>query len=388
MGLAMRPRLCTVGLTRSVAVALFALSAVCSHSAPPLVMSALDAAGVSDAPADAAVDVTSDAAVDTAIEAGADAPPIAPGLPLVLVRDVALPGRATRFDYQEIDRANGHLVIAHMGDNEVLVVSLADGSTVGRIPNVVTARGIAVAPSIGRIFATSTSNQLVAIDAVTLREVGRVATGNAPDGVAWDPADQVVGVSDQRDGAISLVAGGGSGTRRQVRLGAETGNVVFDATRGRFWITVVRSAGADQLVGVDPNAATVVERIDLPGCDGAHGLRIHPDGRSALIACEGNSVLARLDLDSSHALVTAPTGSVPDVLSVDPTLGWLYVASEGGALTVFDLSQPGLMDIDDESPGPNAHSVAVDPATHRVYFPLMRGDGGTPVLRIMRPAGT
>jgi hypothetical protein len=33
--------------------------------------------------------------------------------------------------------------------------------------------------------------------------------------------------------------------------------------------------------------------------------------------------------------------------------------------------------------GPNAHSVAVDPATHRVYFPLENLQGH-PVLRIMQ----
>ena len=32
--------------------------------------------------------------------------------------------------------------------------------------------------------------------------------------------------------------------------------------------------------------------------------------------------------------------------------------------------------------GPNAHTVAVDPATHRVYFPLA-DVGGRPVLRVM-----
>ena len=34
--------------------------------------------------------------------------------------------------------------------------------------------------------------------------------------------------------------------------------------------------------------------------------------------------------------------------------------------------------------GPNAHVVAVDPQTHKTYFPLMNLDGKT-VLRIMGP---
>jgi hypothetical protein len=32
----------------------------------------------------------------------------------------------------------------------------------------------------------------------------------------------------------------------------------------------------------------------------------------------------------------------------------------------------------------NAHVVAVDPATHRVYFPL-QNVGGKPVMRVMEP---
>jgi hypothetical protein len=34
---------------------------------------------------------------------------------------------------------------------------------------------------------------------------------------------------------------------------------------------------------------------------------------------------------------------------------------------------------------PAAHTVAVDPRTHLVYFPLERGSDGRPQLRIMAP---
>jgi hypothetical protein len=171
-------------------------------------------------------------------------------------------------------------------------------------------------------------------------------------------------------------------------LGVETGNVVFDATRGVFWASVVTTSPPDQLVAIDPVAASVMTRIDLPGCDGAHGLRLHPDGQSAFVACEGNDVLARVELGGAHEVVTENTSAGPDVLSIDPGLGWLYVAAESGDLTVFDINQPGLVTIDSEHPGDNAHSVAVDPATHHVFFPLTAGSNGTPVLRIMRPSGT
>ena len=310
----------------------------------------------------------------------------AASLPLGVINDAPLPGGATRFDYQDIDAAKAHLVIAHMNDGTVVIANLADGSVAKVVPNVPTARGIVVADDVGLIFVTSSPNQLVEIDNGTLAEVRRVTTGSAPDGVGWDPKDKIVGVSDQGDGAISLIGNAGAGSNTQLPLGSETGNVVYDAPRGVFWITVVGPSSPDRLVAVDPVAAKVTTTIPIPGCDGAHGLRIHPDGKSALIACENNDKLARVDLGGGGVSLGG-TGSGPDVLSIDPGLGWLYVAAESGDLTVFDIGQPGVVLVGHDHPGDNSHSVAVDPATHRVFFPLMKGPNGTPVLRIMKPTG-
>ncbi len=308
------------------------------------------------------------------------------GLPLTSLSDVPLPGGATRFDYQELDQAKGQLVVAHMNDNSVLILDAADGSVKKLLPNIPTPRGVVVADDVGIIFVTSTPGHVVLIDNATLSEITRVTTGTAPDGDGWDPDDKILGVSDQGDGALSLIAGSGMGTRTQVPLGTETGNVVYDPSRKQFWITVVRSSPPDQLVEVDPVAATVTTRIDLPGCDGAHGLRLHPDAQSAFIACENNDMLARVDLGGAHAVSLGATGAGPDVLSIDPGLGWLYVAAESGDLTVFDLDKPGVALVGHDQPGANSHTVAVDPATHRVFFPLPRGTSGMPVLRIMQPA--
>jgi hypothetical protein len=319
--------------------------------------------------------------------AGADGQGGALHLPLALIADVPLPGGATRLDYQDIDEARGHLVVAHMNDNSVLILDLEDGSVVKELTGIPTARGIAVADDVGRIFVTSSPNQLVVIDNASLSELGRVTTGSAPDGVGWDPIHKTVGVSDQHDGALSLIASSGMGTRTQVPLGTETGNVIFDANRAWFWITVVAAAPPDQLVAVDPVDAKVKTKVALPGCSGAHGLRLHPDGQSAFIACEDNSVLARVDLVGGRLVGTAPTGDGPDVLSIDPGLGWLYVAAESGDLTVFDVSKPGVVLIGHDHPGDNSHTVSADPTTHRVFFPLLSGPGNRPTLRIMRPSG-
>jgi DNA-binding beta-propeller fold protein YncE len=275
-----------------------------------------------------------------------------------------------------------------MNDASVVALNLADASVARVVPNVPVPRGVAVADEADRLLVTSSPHTLVILDASSLAELRRVTTGSGPDGVAWDPAHRVVGVSDQEDGALSLISDAGDGARKAVKLGRETGNVAFDARRGCFWIAVETPRPPDELVAVDPLAGVRLRAVPLPGCAGAHGVSLQPDGTTAFVACEDNSKLARVSLEEGQAaLALAPTGARPDVLALDPGLGWLSVAAESGELSVFDVARPGLVSVGRQTLAPGSHSVAVDPATHRVYFPLAKGPNGAPVLRVMLPSG-
>jgi hypothetical protein len=62
----------------------------------------------------------------------------------------------------------------------------------------------------------------------------------------------------------------------------------------------------------------------------------------------------------------------------------LYVASEAGVLSAFWANGDTLLPLGDERI-PHAHTVAVDPRTHRVYLPL-ENVGGRPMLRVLEPS--
>jgi DNA-binding beta-propeller fold protein YncE len=80
-------------------------------------------------------------------------------------------------------------------------------------------------------------------------------------------------------------------------------------------------------------------------------------------------------------LATHPVGRHPDVLAFDAGSGRPYVSSESGSVSVFHLRGQELV-MDGELFMPHAHTVAVDPSTHLVYFPL-ENVNGRPLLRIM-----
>ena len=78
-------------------------------------------------------------------------------------------------------------------------------------------------------------------------------------------------------------------------------------------------------------------------------------------------------------------GILSAVLAADPGLHRLYVASESGVLSVYATGAGAVREIAHAKLADNAHSVAVDPATHLVYLPLTDGGYGVPVLRVMKP---
>src|SRR5262249_37917144 len=123
------------------------------------------------------------------------------------------------------------------------------------------------------------------------------------------------------------------------------------------------------------------------GVSTCHGLLVASKLRLAFAACRGAAGprLVVVDLSAQRQRQTLPLPPDIDVLAFDPVLARLYAASETGTVAVFALSPDrALSEMGRGFVGPNAHSVAVDPVTHRVYFPLANVDG-RPVLRVMKP---
>src|SRR5206468_3611652 len=109
--------------------------------------------------------------------------------------------------------------------------------------------------------------------------------------------------------------------------------------------------------------------------------------RLAFAACEENARLAVFDLTQKKMAAVFSTGADPDVLAFDKVLNRLYVSAESGVLAIFDVRGRGLEKVGEGFLAPNAHSVAVDSRTHRVYLPL-ESVNEKPMLRIVDPLQT
>ena len=170
------------------------------------------------------------------------------------------------------------------------------------------------------------------------------------------------------------------GGERRNALGGEAGNTHYDSVSHCVLVAVQTR---NQLVAIDPVTERIVARYDLTGADHPHGFTLDEAGRLAFITGEGNATLLVVDLRTMKVLSTHPVGDDPDVLAWDATWRRLYVASESGVLSAFVVDGHVLQPAG-EVRAPHAHTVAVDPRTHRVYLPLENIEG-RPLLRVMVP---
>ncbi len=313
--------------------------------------------------------------------------PLAPaGTPsgaLRVVQDYPLPAPANRFDYQSVDPASGRLYLSHMNAGRLIVFDLNGSRVIAEVSGLLRATGVWAVPAFHKVFVSAAGAREVAvIDDRTLTIATRVGGIQFPDGIAFAPGVDKVFVSDETGNADVVIDARTNARRSTIDLGGEAGNTHYDSVSHCILVAVQTR---NQLVAIDPVTEKIVARYDLRGSDHPHGFTLDEPGRLAFISGEGNAKLQVLDLRTMRVLATHSVGAGPDVLAWDAEWRRLYVASEGGVLSAFEAVGSELRPLG-EYRAPHAHTVSVDPRSHRVYLPL-ENVAGRPVLRVLTPGG-
>ncbi len=303
-------------------------------------------------------------------------------LPLRTLGDVPLTGGTVRFDYQSLDSTNGRLYIAHLGSDLMTVFDVNKQAIVGDVKDLKRVHGVLAVPELHRVYASATgTNELAVIDDKTLQVIARVPAGDYPDGVAYASKEGKIYVSDLHGKTDTVIDAKTNKSIGTIRLGGGAGNTQYDPVSDHIFVTV---DGRNELAEIDTHSDQIVGRYPLAGCSGSHGLLIDSEHRLAFVACEENAKLAVFDLEAKKMTAIHSVGADPDVLALDSGFGRLYVSAESGIVTIFDEHGRSLERVGEGFFAANAHSVAVDSRTHRVYFPL-QNVGGKSVLRIAVP---
>src|SRR5215212_4399687 len=163
-------------------------------------------------------------------------------LPLRVLNDVPLSGRATRLDYQSLDAKSGRLYIAHLGDDMLTVFDVNTGKVVGDVKDLKRVHGVLAVPELHRVYASATgTNELAVIDDQTLQVIARAPAGDYPDGIAYASNVGKLYVSDLHGKSDTVIDAKTNQRIATIELAGGAGNTQYDAASGHIFVTVHRA---------------------------------------------------------------------------------------------------------------------------------------------------
>lgn len=295
---------------------------------------------------------------------------------------IDLPGApGKRFDYLTIDNQDHYLLSAHLAAGLLYVIDLRTNQLVKAIPDVPGVEGVEFVPELNKVYTSDWyENKIGVVDLRQMKVIKKLPTESKPDGSTYAGPFHKLYVSDERGKVEAVVDVNSDTIIRTLHFDSETGMPQYDPVSRKVYLNL-----QDQniLAEIDPATDTVVGRYDVGDCKGNHGMALDPEHRRAFLACEENNRLTIFDLQKDKPIAYFPVPDGADVVKFDAGLRRIYIACSSGAISVFHEDDPDhFRKVEDFPVQKRVHSLAVDPATHRVYTPEEQEDG-RPVARMI-----
>ncbi len=280
-----------------------------------------------------------------------------------LLTKIAIGGEGG-WDYLTVDSGAHRLYITR--GTHVMVVDTETNTLAGDIPNTPGVHGVAVAPKLNRGYTSNGRENTVTIfDLKSLKELQRVAVGQNPDAILYDPATNRVFTYNGRSNditALDAVSGKVLGT---IPVG---GKPEFCATdeKGTIFANI---EDKNEILAIDAKALKVKSHWSIEPVDGPSGLAFDK-AHHHLFAVGGNEKMAVVDSESGKLLATPTIGKGPDAAAFDPGSD-VAISSNGqdGTITlVRENSKHVFQPVATIPTQRGARTMTIDPKTHRLYL--------------------
>jgi DNA-binding beta-propeller fold protein YncE len=303
-----------------------------------------------------------------------------PTLTKVAAFDLPGPG-GKRFDYLTIADDLHYLISAHLAAGQTYVIDLRTNALVATIADTPGVEGVEYVPELKKLYTSNFGdNTIGVVDLTQMKVIKKLPTEAKPDGSAYAAPFHKLYVSDERGKAEAVVDVRTDTIVKTLRFDSETGMPQYDPVARKVYVNL---QDQNLFAVIDPATDKVVGRYPVGRCQGNHGMTLDPEHHRAFLSCEGNNLMTVFNLDTYAPIAFLEMAAGPDVIKFDPGLRRIYAACSTGAISVFQMDDADhYRKLEDFPVEKRVHSLAVDPATHRVYAPEQE-EGGQPVARMI-----
>ncbi|HUO13131.1 MAG TPA: YncE family protein [Caulobacteraceae bacterium] len=280
---------------------------------------------------------------------------------------VVLPkgGALNILDYMTI--SGGDLFVTSVSSGDVYKIALSGSAAViAVLPGPPAAHGVAVDPVSRMAYVTrSEANVVDVFDPATMRRVKRIPVADDADGIFYDPANRLI-YADSGDAKVATLIDPATQTAvATIALGGAPEFAAFDPETKLFYQNL---KDANSVAAVDLAKRSVIQRWALDQCRGPSGMAIDAARRRLFVVCAANARLVIFNLDTHRVTSWLPIGGGPDSVGYDAGLHRIYTTGRSGVLSVVQQDSPdSYRQLDQINLHFGAHTLAVDPATHKLY---------------------
>ncbi len=239
-------------------------------------------------------------------------------------------------------------------------------SHVTEMPGAGAAHGVALFPEASVAFLTrSEENMVQAFDPRTLQQFQSIPVADDADAILYVPSAKLVYVANGDAKLATLIDPKTRSTVGTIALPGKPEFVAQDLTTSLLYQNL---EDINSIAAIDLGSRSIVGRWSLAPCEGPTGMVIDPSLHRLFAVCSGNAMLVVFDLDLHRVVTSLKIGGGPDSVAFDPMLHRIYSAGKAGQLTVIQQDSPNSYRLLDEiATHYGAHTLAVDPVSHKVY---------------------
>jgi YVTN family beta-propeller protein len=228
------------------------------------------------------------------------------------------------------------------------------------------AHGVAIDPGSHMAYVThSEANTVDLFDPSAMRLVSRIPVADDPDAIFYIAANKTIYVASGDGKTATLIDPATRKVSATIALGGKAEFGVFDTKTNLFYQNL---EDLSSIAAVDLDKHVVTTSWPLEDCVHPTGMAIDEQARQLFLGCGGNSRLAVFDLEKHSVVASIPVGGGPDSVAYDAGLHRIYVTGRAGDLSVVERDSNGALATLDTIPlHYGAHTLAVDPESHKLY---------------------
>ncbi|MDR3718225.1 MAG: YncE family protein [Bryobacteraceae bacterium] len=288
------------------------------------------------------------------------------------------------WDYITIDATARRLYVSHATQVEVLDAD--NGRMIGTIADTPGVHGIAIASAFKHGFTSNgKENKVSVFDPSDLHLIKKIDVGKGPDGIYYDAASKRVFTNNHGSDDITAIDAETLEVVGTVKVEGAGEQMVS----GRDGLLYVNLEDKAEVVAFDGKSLAIRNRFPIGVAKTPTGLAFDPSTNRLFIGCREEPQMVMMDAATGKVVAHFPIGKGVDAAAFDPETRMIFASSGDGTLAVFhEESADEYENAGAVKTQQSAKTLALDPATKRIFLPAAEFDAVPPAEQGGRPKRT